>query len=109
MSAERLEAFLARLYVDATARARFKANPIAEAKHAGLSDEESNSLSNIDWTGLEMAARGFAKKRELKRAPNRLAAMRWLRTSWHSWRSRSRKLWHKQASTRYMSESLIRK
>lgn len=88
MSAERLEAFLARLYVDAAARARFRANPIVEAKHAGLSDEESNSLSSIDWTGLEMAARSFAKKRELKRAPNRLAAMRWLQTTWRCWRSR---------------------
>jgi hypothetical protein len=96
MSAKRLEAFLARLYVDATARERFKANPIAETKHAGLSNHESNSLSSIDWTGLEMAARSFAKKRELKRASNRLAAMRWLRTLWHSWPSHSRRLWHKQ-------------
>ena len=67
MSANQLEAFLARLYVDADARANFKANPRAESKKAGLSDEQCTSLENLDWIGLEMAARSFAKKRQLKR------------------------------------------
>jgi hypothetical protein len=67
MSANQLEAFLARLYVDADARANFKANPRAESKKAGLSDEQCTSLENLDCIGLEMAARSFAKKRQLKR------------------------------------------
>ena len=75
MSAERLEAFLARLYVDPKERAKFRANPVAEAKNAGLSSSECQALENIDWVGLEMAARSFAKKRELKRARGRLSSV----------------------------------
>lgn len=75
MSAEQLEAFLARLYVDRNARAKFRANPVAEAKNAGLSSSECEALENIDWVGLEMAARSFAKKRELKRARSRLLSI----------------------------------
>lgn len=76
MSATLLEAFLARLYVDAEARANFKANPRAEAKKAGLSDEQCTALENLDWIGLEMAARSFAKKRRMKRRPNWFAALK---------------------------------
>jgi hypothetical protein len=85
MSATQLEAFLARLYVDAKARANFKANPRAELQKAGLSDEQLAALENLDWVGLEMAARSFAKKRQSKRRPNwfrafkvRLALLRFL-------------------------------
>jgi len=67
MSASVFEAFLARIYVDAAARSRFKANPRAEAQLAGLSDEECTALENTDWVGLEMAGHSFARKRELKR------------------------------------------
>jgi hypothetical protein len=66
-SANQLEAFLARLYVDDAARASFKCNPRVEAEKAGLSDEQCAALENLDWIGLEMAARSFAKKRQLKR------------------------------------------
>ncbi len=66
MSATAFEAFLARLYVDAEALARFRANPRAEAARAGLSPEESASLEQMDWPGLELAARSFAKKRSGK-------------------------------------------
>ena len=66
MSARAFEAFLTRIYVDAGARARFKANPRAEARRAGLSDEECTALEKADMAGLEMAARSFARKRELK-------------------------------------------
>jgi hypothetical protein len=76
MSATLLEAFLARLYVDAEARSNFKANPRAEAKKAGLSDEQCTALEKLDWIGLEMAARSFAKKRLLKRRPNWFAALK---------------------------------
>jgi hypothetical protein len=66
MSARAFEAFLTRIYVDAAARARFKASPRAEARLAGLSDEECTALENTDWVGLEMAASSFARKREQK-------------------------------------------
>lgn len=68
MSAAAFEAFLARLYVDAAARARFRANPRAEAQSAGLSPEECSSLEQMDWPGLELAARSFARKRARKQA-----------------------------------------
>jgi hypothetical protein len=66
MSARAFETFLARIYVDARARARFKANPCVEAQRAGLSGEECKALETMDWLGLEMAARSFAHKRKLK-------------------------------------------
>jgi hypothetical protein len=66
MSARNLEAFLARIYVDKKARSRFKINPRAEGKLAGLSNEECAALENTDWIGLEMAARSFANKRNFK-------------------------------------------
>jgi Aromatic-ring-opening dioxygenase LigAB, LigA subunit len=66
MSASAFEAFLARIYVDPDARARFKADPCAEASHAGLSPDECAAIMRIDWVGLELAARSFAKKRRAK-------------------------------------------
>ena len=71
MSARDLEGFLARIYVDASARAAFKANPRGEAFRAGLSEEECSAVENMDWLGLEMAARSFAKKRQSKLGRNR--------------------------------------
>jgi Aromatic-ring-opening dioxygenase LigAB, LigA subunit len=58
-----LERFLAQLYTDRDARARFAADPRAEAQRAGLSDAESAALERIDRAGLEMAARSFERKR----------------------------------------------
>jgi hypothetical protein len=75
MSAQRFEAFLARLYVDPDARARFRANPLAEAKIVGLSNAECKALESTDWVGLEMAARSFTKKRELKRPRSRFSSL----------------------------------
>jgi hypothetical protein len=75
-SSTQLESFLARLYVDANARANFKSNPCGEAKKAGLSDDQCAALENLDWVGLEMAARSFAKKRQPKRRPNWFAAFK---------------------------------
>jgi hypothetical protein len=60
------ETFLARLYTDAPLRARFLADPRAEAKRQGLSDEECQALERIDRIGLELSARSFAHKRALK-------------------------------------------
>ena len=67
MSAREFEAFLARIYVDAEVRARFKANPREEAEQAGLSAKECAALEKTDWVGLELAARSFASKRAFKR------------------------------------------
>jgi len=66
MSTTAFEAFLARIYVDPDARARFKADPYAEARRAGLSPEECAAIVKIDWVGLELATRSFAKKRRTK-------------------------------------------
>lgn len=66
MSTSAMEAFLARIYVDANARARFKADPLAEASHAGLSPDECAAIMKIDRIGLELAAHSFAKKRHAK-------------------------------------------
>jgi hypothetical protein len=74
LTTTQLEAFLARLYVDSESRAHFKADPRAEARKAGLSEEQCTALENLDWIGLEMAARSFAKKRRLKHRPSWFAA-----------------------------------
>ena len=63
MSAARLEAFLAQLYVDEQARQRFLSNPHDEAANAGLSEQDCTALANIDLVGLEFAADSFARKR----------------------------------------------
>lgn len=67
MKQSALENFLAKLYVDPAARARFLAAPRAEAARAGLPEEQCCALEKIDRVGLEMAARSFAHKRAGKR------------------------------------------
>ena len=66
MSSAGFESFLARIYVDATARKKFLANPLGEAARAGLSPQEIESVANIDRVGLEM----FARSLEHKKAQN---------------------------------------
>lgn len=63
MSAAALEAFLARLYTDAAARARFLADPESEAAKAGLSAADCAAMAQCDRVGLEMAADSFGHKR----------------------------------------------
>ena len=63
MTGPAFEAFLARIYTDAEARARFLADPAGEARRAGLSDEESAALASVDRAGLALAAESFARKR----------------------------------------------
>ena len=63
MSAQKLEAFLAKLYVDENARCRFLADPRGEASNAGLAADECAALDGLDLTGLELAAESFARKR----------------------------------------------
>jgi hypothetical protein len=62
-----LEAFLARIYVDAAARERFLADPRATATAAGLSEEEVSAVANIDQTGLRLTAESLRRKREKRR------------------------------------------
>ena len=66
MSTCAFEAFLARIYVDPDTCARFKADPYAEARRAGLSLEECAAIMKIDWIGLELTTRSFARKRHAK-------------------------------------------
>ena len=66
MSAPAFEAFLARLYVDGETRSRFLEDPASEAERAGLSPEERQSLTRLDWVGLELAAQSFERKRQHK-------------------------------------------
>jgi hypothetical protein len=75
-----LEQFLATIYVDPAARARVLASPEAEASRAGLSEQQCLKLKEIDFTGLEMASRSFARKRASKQAASASSnSGRWLR------------------------------
>jgi len=77
MSAQRLEAFMALIYTDATARCAFLADPRGVAAGAGLDPSEVDALAAIDRVGLELAARSFAGKRAARqRRPS--AWRRWL-------------------------------
>ena len=57
-----LEAFLARLYVDAEWRGRFLADPRGQCTGAGLSPDEIEALVDIDRVGLALAADSYARK-----------------------------------------------
>ncbi len=63
MSAARLEAFLAKIYVDEKARERFLADPRGEAAMARLNEREIEALEKIDRVGLTLTARSLQKKR----------------------------------------------
>lgn len=63
MKESRLEVFLARIYVDQTAREKFLADPRGEAIRAGLSAAEVEQLVNIDRDGLELFAHSLEHKR----------------------------------------------
>ncbi|MFN7934852.1 MAG: hypothetical protein U0R19_16100 [Bryobacteraceae bacterium] len=66
MSSPEFEAFLARLYTDPEARARFLQDRAAEARAANLTEEQIASLATLDADALEAAAHSFARKREHK-------------------------------------------
>jgi hypothetical protein len=63
MSAARLEAFLAKIYVDEDSRERFLADPRGEAAKAGLNEQEIEALEKIDRAGLILTAQSLHKKR----------------------------------------------
>jgi hypothetical protein len=82
MSAAALEAFLARLYTDAAARARFLVDPESEAAKAGLSAADCAAMAQCDRVGLALAAESFGRKRALhgrRRLPWHRRALQWLR------------------------------
>ena len=66
MSESRLEVFLARIYVDQTAREKFLADPRGEATRAGLTAHEIDDVVNIDRDGLELLAHSLEHKRAHK-------------------------------------------
>ncbi|MFN0169710.1 MAG: hypothetical protein ACKV22_25075 [Bryobacteraceae bacterium] len=66
MTTPAFEAFLARLYTDASARQRFLHNPHAEARNAGLTDSEVTAIAEIDKDALAAAALSFDRKRRAK-------------------------------------------
>lgn len=66
MTESRLEAFLAKLYVDQTAREKFLADPRGEATRAGLAADEIDDVVNIDRDGLELLAHSLEHKRAHK-------------------------------------------
>jgi hypothetical protein len=63
MSAPLFEAFLAKIYTDERARARFLADPRLEAARAGLTGPEAEALERIDRVGLELIAESLERKR----------------------------------------------
>jgi hypothetical protein len=62
MKGSGLEAFLAKIYVDSEARARFLSDPRGEADKAGLAEEEIQALENIDGVGLSLMAASLERK-----------------------------------------------
>ena len=75
-----LERFLATIYVDPAARARFLASPEVEASRAGLSEQQCKQLREIDFTGLALASGSFARKRAMKQAKSASSGSgRWFR------------------------------
>jgi uncharacterized protein (UPF0276 family) len=63
-SSQRTHTFLARLFVDDAARARFLTRPYDEAIAAGFAEDDARLLAMTDRVGLSLAARSFARKRE---------------------------------------------
>ena len=64
MNDSRLETFLARIYVDQTARERFLADPRGEATKAGLTAQQVEDVLKIDRDGLELFAHSLERKKQ---------------------------------------------
>jgi hypothetical protein len=63
MSAARFEAFLVKLYVDESARAKFLVDPRGEALSAGLTAQEVEAVARIDRVGLDLLTTSLERKR----------------------------------------------
>ncbi len=57
-----IEAFLARIYTDAAARAAFLRDPAGEAARAGLPPTIAAAMADLDAPGVEATAAGLARK-----------------------------------------------
>jgi hypothetical protein len=66
MTTPALEAFLARIYVDGAARARFLADPRESARSAGLRESEVEALVAIDRDGLRLFAESLVRRRRAR-------------------------------------------
>jgi hypothetical protein len=71
------ESFLARLYVDRSARERFLADPRGESAAAGLAADEIAAAVGIDRVGLELAAASFAHKRRQRCLAHPIVRLWW--------------------------------
>jgi len=78
--AARLEAFLARLYVDSAARAEFLGDRARAVSAAGLTEAECLAVVRLDAGALELAAQSFTHKHLLaqRRRAQRALSDRWL-------------------------------
>jgi len=65
MSAK-IEAFLAKIYVDANFRARFLADMRSVAASYGLNERQTEALAAMDLTGLKMTALSISRKTRRK-------------------------------------------
>ncbi len=63
MSAPQFEAFLAKVYVDESARAKFLADARGEAMKAGLTAQEVEAVAKIDRVGLDLFTKSLERKR----------------------------------------------
>ncbi len=63
MNDSRFEAFLAKIYIDESARAKFLADPRGEAAKAGLTPQQIDDVAKIDREGLEMFAASLKRKK----------------------------------------------
>lgn len=64
MSEPRFETFLARIYVDRQARAKFLADPRGEAIKAGLTSQQIDDVVKLDREGLELFASSLERKKQ---------------------------------------------
>jgi hypothetical protein len=78
-----LEAYLARLYLDAAARRAFAADPRGAATRAGLDERDVAALEQVDRVGLELTARSLRAKRATRPRRSWLAR---LLACWHGGR-----------------------
>jgi hypothetical protein len=71
MSASRFEAFLAKIYVDESARTKFLADPRGEAMKAGLTMQEVEDVAKIDRVGLDLLVKSLERKRQRRFSKHR--------------------------------------
>jgi hypothetical protein len=65
--AQACEWLLARLFVDAALRASFGREPEEVGREFGLDETALASVRRLDYTGLELAARSYARKRRAEK------------------------------------------